>query len=404
MNYGGVVTRGQVILLAGLTVLALLAIDMYLPGLPTLARDLGISVSRAGHSVSVFLLGIAGGQLLAGPLSDRLGRRPVIIAGVALFLAATIAAALATSFDLLLAMRLVQALGACATMVAVRAAVRDRFEQEESARFFSLLALIGGITPVLAPVVGAALLDMGGWRLSFWGMAGVAAALLATGLKGLRETRSDATRKQAIGESPLRAYRSLLGNPRLAGPLLATLANSGAYFAYVANGAIVFIHGYGLSPGQFSLLFALNSIALIGAAQINRQLLRRRTAPALLAVSARNALILCLLLLAFAATEAGGFWTLTLLLFLTVGSVSPVQANAMATGLSVDPLRAGASAALLGAAAFAGGAFASWAAGLLYDGAPRALAVVAALCLAGVWASLRLLPRPGTASVRPDNV
>ncbi|MCW3838313.1 multidrug effflux MFS transporter [Sphingomonas canadensis] len=384
-------TRGQTALLAGFTALAPLAIDMYLPAMPPLAADLGVSMDQASQSLSVFLFGLAGGQLVSGPLSDRLGRRPVAIAGLALFVAAGALAAVTTSFAVLLAARLLQALGACSAMVAARAIVRDRLDATESARFFSLLALIGGLAPVLAPLIGAGLLLVGDWRLIFWVMAGFAAVLFAAGMAALPETRSAETAANARAEQPFAAYWALLTNRALLGYLLAAMFNTASFFAYIANSSVVFVGGYGLTPAAFSLLFGLNSVALVGAGQINRSLLKNRTPDALLALSARNGLVLAALFLLFAGTQAGGMWAINVLFFFLAGSVSPIQANTMGGGLAIDPLRAGSAAALFGAMTFAGGAAASAIGGLLYDGTPRGLAIVIACCLIGCAASIRLI-------------
>lgn len=387
-------TRGQIALLAGFSALAPMAIDMYLPALAPLAGDLSVSVERAGQSISIFLIGLAAGQLVAGPLSDRLGRRPVFLAGLLLFCAGAVAAALTRDFTVLLAARLLQALGACAAMVTGRAIVRDRMEANDAARFFSLLALIGGLAPVLAPLLGAILIQIGDWRLTFWVMSGFAALLLLAGLLVMPESRSTQTALKAQAENPFAAYRALLGNPALLGYLLAAMCNSAAFFSYVANSSVVFVDGYGLTPTQFSLVFGVNSLALVGTAQINRIMLARRDAIALLRLSARNAAMLALALLAFALVHppgALGFWLFAGLLFLMVGSITPVQANSMACGLAIDPHRAGSAAALFGGCTFAGGAVASWLASLLYDGTARGLSLVVALCLMGVSAAIYLI-------------
>lgn len=384
-------TRGQIALLAGFSALAPMAIDMYLPAMTPLASDLGVSVERAGQSISVFLLGIAGGQLVAGPLSDRLGRRPLFLAGLLLFCAAALVAALTQDFVVLLAARLLQALGACAAMVTGRAIVRDRLDATESARFFSLLALIGGLAPVLAPLLGAVLIQFGDWRLIFWVMAGFAMLLLVGGSIGLPESRSAATAATARSEHPFSAYATLLRNRVLVGYLLAAMANSAAFFSYVANSSVILVDGYGLTATQFSIIFGVNSLALVGAAQINRIMLKTRKPDQLLRLSARNAVLLGTLLAIHAATGLGGMWALLMLLFFMVGSITPVQANAMAGGMAADSLRSGSAAALFGAATFAGGSVASWIAGSLYDGTGSGLCLVVAVCLAGVALAIRLI-------------
>jgi DHA1 family bicyclomycin/chloramphenicol resistance-like MFS transporter len=398
-------TRGQIALLAGFTALTPIAIDMYLPALPLLASELGVTVHSAGQSVSIFLFGIAAGQLVAGPLSDRFGRRPLVLCGVGIFALAAIVAAMTQSFAVLLLARLAQAVGACAAMVSVRAVGRDRFDEEGSARFFSLLTLIGGMAPVLAPLLGAVIVRVGDWRLVFWVMAAFAGLLLLSGIAGLPESRSRETRRQAAGESPLVAFRVLLGQRALLVYLGATVFNSAAFFTYVANSSIVLVDGYDFTAMQFSLLFAVNSIALVASAQLNRILLKRLKADALLRISQRTAPLLGAALLVFALTQWGGLWMFCALLFLAMGSFAPVQANAMAAGLALDRLRAGSCAALFGAAGFAGGGAASWLASLLYDGTPRGLALVAGLSLAGVGLALGLAPgrRHGVAHIAVEH-
>lgn len=380
-------TRTQTVVLAGFTALAPMAIDMYLPALPPLAADLGVSVDNAAQSISVFLFGIAGGQLVAGPLSDRFGRKPLVTFGLLLFLASAAVAAITTSFTVLLAARLLQAFGACSVMVAGRAIVRDMLDETESARFFSLLALIGGLAPVLAPLIGAAVIAVADWRAIFWVMAGFG-TIMVLGLTVIHESRSEATAANARSEHPFRAYWQLLSNRALMGYLLAAMFNSGGFFAYVANSSVVLVSGYGLTPTEFSLVFGVNSIALVGAAQLNRMMLKTRDPKEMLRMSARNAVVLAALLFLFAATGWGGLWSLSAILVFMVGSVSPVQANTMAGGLAIDPLRAGSAAALFGAATFAAGAVMSAIAGMLYDGTARGLCVVIGCCLIGVAVSI----------------
>lgn len=387
-------TRKEIILLGTFSAIAPLAIDMYLPAMPALAADLHISARAAGQSVSVFLIGIAAGQLVTGPLSDRVGRRPMILSGLGLFTLASLVAAFAQAFPVLLAARLFQALGACAVMVSGRAVVRDRLDSREAARLFSLLALIGGLAPVLAPMIGAGIIYYGEWRLIFLAMGGFSLVTLLFALPVLVESRSSATAANARSEHPFRSYLALLRNPLLLGYLATAACNSAAFFSYVANSATVLIDGYDMTPRTFSILFAANSAGLVIANQFNRWLLKTRTPSQVLRGSARNAVILAALLLLFAVSGIGGLGGLVALLFIVVASIAPVQANTMAGGLGVDPLRSGSTAALFGATTFLAGAGASWIAGLAYRADGSGLATVAAFCLLGSAAATFLLIRP----------
>lgn len=386
--------RTHFFVLGGFAALTPLAIDMYLPALPLLGSDLSVSVDRAAQTVSVFLFGLAGGQLVFGPLSDRLGRKPIILAGLLLFILSAAVAATTGDFHILLAARLVQAIGASSVWVAGRAVVSDVLDKTESARFYSLLALISGLAPVLAPMLGAAVIAIADWRTIFWIMAAFG-VLLATGLFALFESRSPETAANARNEHPIRTFRILLSNRGLLGYLLAAMFNSGGFLAYVANSSVVLVTGYGLTPTEFSLLFGLNSISLVAAAQLNRAMLKARDTDQMLRISAANSVIIAALLFLFAATEIGGIWTLGSILLLVAGSRSPLQANTLAGGLAVDPLRTGSISALFGAASFAAGAFASWIASLVFDGTARGLCVVVGICWLGTAASIYLLIPPG---------
>jgi len=389
-----VLTRKEIVLLGTFGAIAPLAIDMYLPAMPALADDLGISARVAGQSVSVFLIGIAAGQLITGPLSDRLGRRPMILSGLGLFTLASLIAALATAFPVLLAARLFQAMGACAVMVSGRAVVRDRLDPRESARLFSLLALIGGMAPVLAPMIGAGIIQFAEWRLIFFVMGAFSLVTLLFAMPVLVESRSAATAENARSEHPFRSYLALLGNRQVVGYLATAAFNSAAFFTYVANSSTVLIGGYGMSPRAFSFIFAANSIGLVAANQVNRHLLKTRTPAQVLRGSARNALLCAAALLLFAATGIGGLPMLIALLFIVVASIAPVQANTMAGGLGADPLRSGSTAALFGATTFCAGAIASWIAGLIYRPDGGGLAITVAACIIGsAIATFRLITR-----------
>lgn len=223
-----------IVLLALLTALDAMAIDMYLPGMPQIAADLGVSAGRIQQTLSVFLVGLAIGQALYGPLLDRFGRRLPLLAGVAIFALGSVAAALAPSVEWLLAARFVQALGAAAGLVAPRAIVADLCDVTESSRIFSLLMQIMMIAPILAPIMGGYLLGWGSWRLVFWVLAGLGVAGWLWGLRSLPDSLPVAQRVPLQVDGILRAYGRQMRDPVF---VLYTLAGGfilGSLFVYMS--------------------------------------------------------------------------------------------------------------------------------------------------------------------------
>jgi len=385
---------GLVILLGSLTAMGPVAIDMYLPSLPAIAAGLRASPGEAQATVSAFLAGMAVGQLFYGPASDRLGRRAPILLGTVIYVAASVGCALAVSPAMLIGGRFIQALGACAGGVVARAVVRDRFNHTETARMLSLLMLIMGLAPILAPLLGGVLLALGGWRLNFWFMASFGVAVGLAALWRLAESRSEETTAHAATESPLRAYLALMREPRLVGYAMAGALNGAMLFTWIASSPGLLIRTYGIAPSAFGWVFGLNAVGVIGGNQVNRYLLRRRTPDQVLAKSSLVAVGFALLLAAAAVTGLGERWSVLTLLFGLLASYGFIQGNTMAGALNVDPRRAGAISALMGAVSFGTGALASAAAGALYDRTPRPMAMVMLAAIAGSAACLHLLALP----------
>jgi DHA1 family bicyclomycin/chloramphenicol resistance-like MFS transporter len=385
---------GLVILLGSLTAMGPVAIDMYLPSLPAIAAGLRASPGEAQATVSAFLAGMAVGQLFYGPASDRLGRRAPILLGTVIYVAASVGCALAVSPAMLIGGRFVQALGACAGGVVARAVVRDRFNHTETARMLSLLMLIMGLAPILAPLLGGVLLGLGGWRLNFWFMVSFGVAVGLAALWRLAESRSEETTAHAATESPLRAYLALMREPRLVGYAMAGALNGAMLFTWIASSPGLLIRTYGIAPSAFGWVFGLNAVGVIGGNQVNRYLLRRRTPDQVLAKSSLVAVGFALLLAAAAVTGLGERWSVLILLFGLLASYGFIQGNTMAGALNVDPRRAGAISALMGAVSFGTGALASAAAGALYDRTPRPMAMVMLAAIAGSALCLHLLALP----------
>ena len=385
---------GLVILLGALTAFAPMSIDMYLPSLPAIGQSLGASAAQTQTTVAAFFAGMAIGQFIYGPASDRFGRRGPILAGIAVYLAATVVCALSTSPEMLIAARFVQALGGCAGGVVARAIVRDRFDHTETARMLSLLMLIMGIAPIVAPLLGGLVLQVAGWRAIFWVLVVFALVVGAFALLRLEESRSEATAVQARAENPFAAFRALLRQPRLVGYALAGALNGATLFTYIAASPVLLIEVYGISSANFGWVFGLNAAGVIGASQANRYLLKYAGPDQVLARASLIAVGFGALLALAAVTGFGERWTVLPLLFLILSTYGFIQGNTMAGALSVDPSRSGSVSALMGGASFGVGAVAASLTGLAYDGTPAPMAVTMALALTGSALVLRFMALP----------
>ena len=388
---------GLVIMLGSVTAFAPMSIDMYLPSLNSLGQSLGAGPAQAQATLAAFLAGMSIGQFVYGPASDRWGRRAPILIGVGIYVIASIACALSPSIEFLIGARFVQALGGCAGGVVARAVVRDRFNHTETARMLSLMMLIMGLAPVLAPMAGGVVMLAGGWRAIFWVLTAFGLAVGAAAFFRLQETRSEATAAQARAEHPFRAYLTVLSSRRLLGYVLAGSLNGAVLFTYISGSSDLISGVYGFSPQAYSIMFAVNAFAIIGASQVNRMLLRRYTPDFVLGRASLVATGLAVVLVIAAVTGFGGMWTVLPMLFVTLASYGLMQGNTMAGALSIDPLRAGSVSALMGGASFAVGAGASALNGVLHDGTARPMTgvMLGALILSMFALYTMALPKAG---------
>lgn len=386
-------TLGAILLLGALTATGAMSIDLYLPALPTIAEDFGTSVVHVQGSLSAYFVGMALGQLVYGPLSDRIGRRKPLIAGVFLAMLGAISSGFSTGADWLIASRLVESLGGCAGVVVARAVVSDRYDTVEAAKIFSTLMLVLGMAPLLAPSLGAALLGIAGWRAIFAVLAVFSLLLMVAVILWLPETRSPAMAAASRDEKVWRSYAACFGDRRILGLVLAGACNGGALFVYIASSAALFISHFGVSAQMFGIIFAVNSIGLIGGSQWNRLLLHHFPPQRIVAMASVFALAISTLLLLAALSGFATLWITTALLFAILSTYGLVGSNSMALALSRMPERGGSISALIGSAAFGVGAVASATISMLPLEPPLRVAVGLFVGLAGAMLALSLLVR-----------
>jgi MFS transporter, DHA1 family, multidrug resistance protein len=366
--------------------------DIYLPALPELTQSLRGTITQGQITLAVYFVGLGFGQLFYGPWSDRIGRRPTMLTGAAIYLAASIGCAIATSMQQMIALRFLQAVGACSGVVISTAVVRDRFNQQESARIFSMLLTLRGVGPIVAPIAGGVIVTWLGWRAIFWAVTAFGITLGLSVFLGLKESRTEAVAVRARSESALGAYLAVVKNPRIVGYMLTSGLNFSCMFAWIAAAPYLVIGLYKVPALYFGWVFGANTAGFMVAAQINRRLLRSYRSDEILPRGAIGAAVAAALLLVDALTGFGGALGVFLPLFAVVSSLGFVSTNAMAGGMAVDPSRAGSVSALFGASQFSVAGLTTVAAALLSRQPAVAMATVIMVCAAGALVfPLRLL-------------
>ncbi len=401
-----------VLVLGALSALGPLANDTYLPALPSLTRDLHSSTAAAQLTLTTCFIGLALGQLLVGPLSDRKGRRVSLLAGVATFTAASAACAVVPDVWVLVVLRLIQGGAAAAAIVVVRAVVRDLSSGAAAARLFSLLMLVNGLVPILAPLAGGQLLHVTDWRGIFAALAAAGALLLCIGLAALRETHPHELRRTSSGlASTLTTYGRLLADRRFLGYTLTQGLSMGAMFAYISGSPFVLQTVFHLSPQLFSVAFASNAFGILAASQVSGHLVRHVHPARIFTAGALSCAAGGAGLLVAVVAHAGVFGVLVPL-FLTVASMGFILPNGAALALQDHPKESGSASALVGSAQFLIGAAVAPLVGIA--GPHTALPMAIVICLLGAGSAaavlltrtverLRVAPAtlPGTATPPP---
>ncbi|PBC76124.1 DHA1 family bicyclomycin/chloramphenicol resistance-like MFS transporter [Streptomyces sp. TLI_235] len=391
-----------IVVLGALSAFAPLSLDMYLPAFPALAGDLGVRDADVQLTLTACMVGLALGQLVAGPLSDRRGRRGPLLVGLAGYIAASAVCAVAPNAEILTGARLLQGLAGAAGIVISRAVVRDLYDGTEAARFFSLLMLVNGLAPILAPVLGSQLLRLADWRAVFAVLAAIGAVLLAAAVLALPESLPAERRSGGGLARTVNSFGGLLADRRFMGHALSAGAAFAAMFAYISGSSFVLQQVYGLSAQQFALVFGGNALGLVLLGQLNARLLRRRAPGAMLraglAVSAAGGAGLLV------AVAAGlGLWAVCGSLLLVVAAMGLIMPNSTALALS-GQRNAGTASALLGLLQFALGGLAAPLVGLGGSGSALPMAVVIAAFAAvavlvhACWLPRRTAPAPAPAA------
>lgn len=367
-----------ILILGLLTAFGPLSIDMYLPALPQIAQDFSVPLSSVQLSLASFLVGIAFGQIFYGPITDRWGRKKPLYIGLFVYILASIACASTFNVNGLILYRFLQALGACAGMVITRAIVRDLYQAHESAKIYSLLMLIMGVAPILAPVIGGFFTTVFGWRSIFWTLAIISALSMICVYKFLPETH-----RPDVKYGPRDIFRNYVGifkDKQFSGYTISMSLVYAGMFAYITGSSYVFISHYGITPGQYAWVFGLNAFGLIVFSQINGRILRKFDPQTIL----KNALpfvgIFGVLVL-IVGLIGGPMWSMCLSLFLFICTLGLIAPNASACALANQGRHAGSASALMGTIQFT---FASIVSGLVsYFHNQTLLPMTAIMCLCG---------------------
>ncbi len=392
----------MIVVLGLLIALGPLTIDLYLPALPTITADLLAPEAVIQLTLTGTLLGLAGGQLVVGPLSDALGRRRPLLAGLALHVVASLLCVVAPDVLTLGLFRVLQGLGAAAGAVITMAVVRDLYSGRAAATVLSRLILVMGAAPVIAPTLGGGLLTVTSWRGVFAALAVLGALLVLLAALALPETLPPARRRTAGVRGTLRDYRALLHDRTFVGLVLVAGFAMASLLAYVAGSSFVFQEQFGLDQQQFGLAFGSGAIWLIVATQLNPVLLRRYEPRQILLAAVAAGAATGLVLVGIALTGSGGLAGVLVGMWAVLFATGLALPNAPAVALSRHGEAAGTAAALLGAVQFGVGAAVSPLVGVLGNDAIAMAAVVAAGQLVAL-AVLVTVVRPWTlADLEPE--
>lgn len=344
-----------IMLLALLTALGPLSIDMYLPALPQMAQDFGVSTAMVANTLPAYFLGLAIGQLVYGPISDRIGRKKPLYVGLTLYVIASASCVLADNEWSLIFARIIQALGGCVGVVIARAAIRDRLDVQGSAQAFSSMMIVMGIAPIAAPALGAFVLEFFHWQAIFWILALIGCISLVCIHFFFTETLVPEKRLRLSLNQVFTLYIAILKDQSFRFPMLAGCLTGGVLFSYISSASAVLMDQYGLSQQQFAYAFGFNAVGIIILSSLNKKLVSRLSTLQRLKIGGFIQLTGALIVLVSGLVVQAPIVMVMTGLFFAVSGLGMTGPNAMALAMSQQGSRAGTASAIMGSMQFACG-------------------------------------------------
>lgn len=342
------------LILGAISALTPLAIDMYLPAMPSIARELGVEPGAVQITLTTYTAGFAIGQLLHGPLSDSYGRRPVLLTGILLFAVGSIVCAISTDIESLTYIRAAQGFAGAAAAVIIQAVVRDMFDREDFARTMSFITLVMMVAPLIAPMLGGHLAEWFGWRSIFWVLTLFSGLVILSVLWKIPETLATENRQPLRFKTTMQNYARLCTNPIAIGLIFSGAFSFSGMFAFLTAGSFVYIDIYGVDPSDFGYLFGLNIICLTLMTTINGRIVKKMGSKWMLTFGISVQLFAGIALF-FGWMADIGLWGIVPFVMLYIGTMSTIGSNSMALLLSNYPSMAGTASSLAGTLRFGTG-------------------------------------------------
>ncbi len=370
------------------------AIDMYLPALPAIASDLHASTAATQMTLMVFFVTFGVCQLAYGPLSDMFGRKRPLYFGLAVFAAGGIGCGFAPTIEWLIFFRFVQGVGAAAVMVIPRAIIRDLYTGNDATRLMSTVMLVFSVSPILAPLMGSALIVPFGWRSVFVAVTVVAILGLLLVMFSLQETRPVSQRVPLRFGTAMGAFGTLFKDARFMGLTFIGGLGMASFFAFLASSSFVYIDHFGLTPTQYSLAFSVNAVGFIGASQFAAKLGERFGMAAVMGAAVAAYAAMSLVLLGVTLAGVDNMWLLIAMLVVAFACLGLVIPTTMVLSLEDHGPIAGTASALGGMLQFMTGAVTITIASAFFDGTALPMIAVIAVCALGALALTRVTPAP----------